>query len=105
LQLRPERLHLDRGITVDGALLEPVDERARGGLAGGVAVEEQELLRIRPGQGRPQDVEVGGAGDLIDVLTALRAGAGEDRLADEAGVRQDARLCYESAEGGCGGAV
>src|SRR6266496_3807141 len=50
------------------------DEGARGGLAGGVAVEEQELLRIRPGQGRPQDVEVGDAGDLIDVLAALRAG-------------------------------
>src|SRR6266536_1576813 len=59
LQLRPERLQLDRSVTIKGALLEPVDERARGGLAGGVAVEEQELLRIRPGQGRPQDVEVG----------------------------------------------
>src|SRR5215217_217162 len=29
LQLGPERLHSDRGVTVDGALLEPVDERAR----------------------------------------------------------------------------
>src|SRR5439155_25686648 len=37
LQLRLERLHLDLGVTVGGALLEPVDERARGGLAGGVA--------------------------------------------------------------------
>src|SRR5207247_6898772 len=105
LQLPLQRLHLDRRVTIDGALLEPVDERARGGLAGGVAVEEQELLRIRSGQGRPQDVEVGRAGDLIDVLTALRAGAAEDKFADKAGVRQDARLCYESAEGGCGGAV
>src|SRR5918995_4153159 len=48
LQLRLERLQLDLGVTVDGALLEPVDERARGGLARGVAVEEQELLRIGP---------------------------------------------------------
>jgi hypothetical protein len=67
-------------------LLEPVDERARGGLAGRVAVEEQELLRIRPGQGRPQYVEVGGAGGLVDVLTALRASAVEDELADKVGV-------------------
>src|SRR5881227_3096372 len=36
LQLRLERLHLDLGVTVDSALLESVDERARGGLAGGV---------------------------------------------------------------------
>src|SRR5918994_576516 len=35
LQLRPERLHLYRGVTIDGAFLEPVDERARGGLDGG----------------------------------------------------------------------
>src|SRR5215207_8962106 len=99
LQLSLERLHLDRGVTVDRALLEPVDERARGGLAGGVAVEEQELLRIRPGQGRPQRVEVGGAGDLIDVLTALRAGAGEDKLADKVGVLYDECLGDEAAEG------
>src|SRR5213593_3533496 len=26
LQLRPERLHLDRSVTVDGTLLEPVDK-------------------------------------------------------------------------------
>ena len=45
----------------------------RGGLAGGVAVEEQELLGVRPGQGGAQDVPVGGAGDLVDVLAALRA--------------------------------
>src|SRR5207247_9893732 len=99
LQLPLQRLHLDRRVTVDGALLEPVDERARGGLAGGVAVEEQELLRIRSGQGRPQDVEVGRAGDLIDVLTALRAGAGEDKLADEVGVLHDECLGDEAAEG------
>src|SRR6266496_6453678 len=78
LQLRLERLHLDRRVTVDRALLESLNERLRGTLTGGVAVEEQELLRVRPGQGRPQHVEVGGSGDLIDVLPALRAGAGED---------------------------
>src|SRR5213593_2190282 len=33
------------------------------------------LLRIQAGQGGPQHVEVGGAGDLVDVLTALWAGA------------------------------
>src|SRR6266498_3922491 len=99
LQLRLERLQLDLGVTVDGALLEPVDERARGGLAGGVAVEEEELLWVRPGQGRPQDVEVGGAGDLVDVLTALRVGAGEVELADEVGVLDDECLGDEAAEG------
>src|SRR5213592_96213 len=72
---------------------------ARGGLAGGVAVEEQEFLRIRPGQGRPQNVEVGDAGDLVDVLAALRAGAGEDELADKVGVLHDECLGDEAAEG------
>src|SRR5438034_2820366 len=99
LQLRLQRLQLDRGVTVDRSLLEPVDERARGGLAGGVAVEEQELLRIRSGQGRPQDVEVGDTGDLVDVLATLRAGAGEDELADKVGVLEDEGLGDEAAEG------
>ena len=69
LQLGPERLCLDlrrgRRCAPRGA-----DERLRGGLAGGVAVEEQELLRVRPGQGGAQDVPVGDADDLVDVLAA-----------------------------------
>ena len=70
LQLRPERLDGDRGVAVDGALLEAIHERAGGGLAGGVAVEEEELLRVRPGEGGAEDVPVGDAGDLVDVLSA-----------------------------------
>ena len=99
LQLRPERLHLDRRVPVDGALLEPLDECACGGLAGGVAVEEQELLRVRAGQRGTQDVVVGGAGDLVDVLAAGGAGAGQDQLADEVGVLDHERLGDHAAEG------
>src|SRR5712691_9187363 len=85
----PERLDLDRRIAVDRAFLEPLDERLRCGLTGGVAVEEQELLRIGAGQGRSQHVPVGDAGDLVDVLAALGSGTGEDELADELGVLDD----------------
>src|SRR5437867_1421264 len=54
------------------------------------------LLRIQAGQGGPQHVEVGGAGDLVDVLTALRAGADEDELADKVGVLDDECLGDEA---------
>ncbi len=99
LELRLERLHRDRGVPVDGALLEPVDERAGGGLAGGVAVEEQELLRVRPGQRRAEDVPVRDPGDLVDVLAAGRAGPGEDQLADQVGVLDHECLGDHAAEG------
>ena len=51
LQLGPERLHRDRLVAIRGALLETFDERLGGALAGRVAVEEQELLRVLTGSG------------------------------------------------------
>ena len=99
LQLRPERLHLDGRVPVYGAFLEPVDERACGKLTGGIAIEEQELLRIRAGQGAAEHVEVGDAGDLVDVLTAGGAGTREDQLADQPGVFDDEGLGDDAAEG------
>ena len=59
------------------------------GLPVGVAVEEQELLRVRPGQGRAEDVPVGHADDLVDVLAATRPGPGQDEPADQVGVLDD----------------
>ena len=101
LQLRPERLDLDRRIAVDSAFLESLHERLRRGLAGGVAVEEQELLWVGAGHGRSQHVPVGGAGDLVDVVAAFGAGAREDKLADELGMLDDEGLGDETTEGEC----
>ena len=76
-------------VAVDRALLEPLDERLPGGLAGCVAVEEEELLRVRPGQGGAEDVPVGHADDLVDVLAAARPGPGQDEPADQVGMLDD----------------
>ena len=52
--------------------------------------------RVRVGA---QDVPVGDADDLVDVLAALGAGAGEDELADELGVLDHEGLGDHAAEG------
>ena len=99
LELGLERLDRDLRVAVGGALLEALDERACGALAGGVAVEEQELLRVRPGQRRAQHVLVRGASDLVHVLAARGAGAGQDQLADELRVLDHQGLGDHAAEG------
>src|SRR5918994_1086289 len=98
LQLGLERLDRDRLVAIRGALFEAFDERLGGALASGVAVEEQELLRIPPGESGAQYVVVGRSGDLVDVLPAGRAGAGEDELADELQMLGDEGLGDHAAE-------
>ena len=46
LELSLERFDPDGHVPVSRAFLQPVDEGAGGRLAGGVAVEEQELLGV-----------------------------------------------------------
>lgn len=65
----------------------------------GVAVEEQELLGVRPGQSGAQGVPVRSGDNLVDVLAALGPGAGEDEFADELGVLHHQGLGDEAAEG------
>ena len=86
LQLGQEARDLHWGVAVLRALGEASDEGPASGLAGGVPVEEEELLGVGPGEGRPDDVVVREAGDLVDVLPTLGSRAGQDQLADEFGV-------------------
>ena len=83
LQLGLERLDRDLLVAIRGALLQTFHERLGRWLAGRVAVEEQELLWVLAAQRGAGNVGVRGAGDLVHVLAACRAGTGQDQLADQ----------------------
>ena len=71
-ELGPEGLHRDRRVSILGAFFEALDERACGAFADVVAVEEQKLLGVLPGEGGAHHVVVGGPGDFVDALVRLR---------------------------------
>src|SRR4030095_12988823 len=75
----------DRGrrVAVDGALLEPGQERLALTLAVDGPGEEEELLGVLATQQATEGVELRDPHDLLDALATGRAGAREDQLADQ----------------------
>ncbi len=59
------------------------------GLPAALRLKNRNSFGIRPGQGRAEDVPVGHADDLVDVLAAARPGPGQHEPADQVGVLDD----------------
>ena len=96
-EMSPERGDGNRVVAVLGALLEPVEEVARGRPASWRRGEEQVVLRIAESDGTFDHVQVGQWRDLFDALAASGPGSGEDDLADKLGVFRCDDLGHESA--------